>query len=409
MSYPHGDLAGIRYHRRMSRCAVAVALLAAACGSKSAGTPEQKAVPVGEKVTVPGEPPTMGKAVEPGGGSATPASADDPLKLKPDEGTLAIDSPADAKAGAEAVAHLVLTPGTGFHVNTEFPIKLTLESPAGVTLAKAEFVAGGHDKSKGDADALDEQKLDFAIKLTAAEAGNYTINGKLKFAVCDDHDLPSEEGADRDHRRGQVTGRHRGEVIRSGRWRSPIALVRDLLVELGTVGARRLHAQPPRDVVRRVPRRSSFAEPTRQLRSRRRSTSSTASTTTARATVKYPWGEVRRFEPVRRAVGQRRGSPVRPGERPEPDLPGAAQLRAGRPAEQADPAARPERLREVDVHPLPRSRARALLDARRGRAVPVLVDLPGAEAARAVASASAAPRARRRPWRSTRSRTCPTT
>jgi len=172
----------------MSRCAVAVALalLSAACGSKSAGTPEQQAVPASEKVTVPGaEPPTMGKGVATAGGSATIAGADDPLKLKAAEGTLAISSPADAKAGAEAVAHLVLTPGTGFHVNTEFPIKLTLESPTGITLAKGEFVAGGHDKSKGDAEALDEQKLDIAIKLTPAAAGNYTINGKFKFAVCD--------------------------------------------------------------------------------------------------------------------------------------------------------------------------------------------------------------------------------
>src|SRR2546422_8007678 len=38
---------------------------------------------------------------------------------------------------------------------------------------------------------------------------------------------------------------------------------------------------------------------------------------------------------------------------PEPDLPGAAQLRPGRPAQQADPAPRPQRLGEVDVHPLP--------------------------------------------------------
>jgi len=169
----------------MSRYAVAIALLAAACGSKSAGTPEQKVVPASEKVTVPGEPPTMGKGVAIGGGSATTGGADDPLKLKAAEGTLAISSPADAKVGAEAVAHLVLTPGAGFHVNTEFPTKLTLESPSGITLAKGEFVAGGHDKSKGDAEALDEQKLDIAIKLTPAAAGSYTINGKFKFAVCD--------------------------------------------------------------------------------------------------------------------------------------------------------------------------------------------------------------------------------
>jgi hypothetical protein len=115
----------------------------------------------------------------------TPAPADDRTRLRPEEGKLAIEPPADAKAGAEAVAKITVIPGAGYHVNTEFPTKLTLTSPQGVVLAKAQLVAGGHDKAKGDADTLDEKQLAFAVKLTPAASGSYTINGDFKFAVCD--------------------------------------------------------------------------------------------------------------------------------------------------------------------------------------------------------------------------------
>ncbi|HEX3764397.1 MAG TPA: hypothetical protein VHW23_37135 [Kofleriaceae bacterium] len=140
--------------------------------------------------------PTMG--AKPAAGEAAPAAGraadDDRLKLRPEEGTLAIEAPADAKAGTEAVAKITVKPGKGFHVNTEYPIKLTLTPPSGVTLAKTDFAAGGHDKGKGDADALDEQNLAFAVKLTPSAGGSYTVNGKFKFAVCDANQcLPKKE------------------------------------------------------------------------------------------------------------------------------------------------------------------------------------------------------------------------
>jgi hypothetical protein len=134
--------------------------------------------------------PTMGGAAKPAGGGPVevppaPGADDSRLRLQPNEGTLAIEPPADAKAGAEAVARITVKPGKGFHVNTEYPIKLNLTPPSGVTLAKTELTAGGNDKGKGDADALDEQNLAFAVKLTPAAGGNYTVSGKFKFAVCD--------------------------------------------------------------------------------------------------------------------------------------------------------------------------------------------------------------------------------
>jgi hypothetical protein len=121
---------------------------------------------------------------EPTKGGNPPGGAD-PQKLGPEEGKLAIDAPADAKAGAETTAKITLTPGAGFHVNTEFPIKLKLTAPDGVTLAKTEYKAGGSSKDKGDADVLEEPQLLLSVKLTAAKSGSYTINGDFKFAVCD--------------------------------------------------------------------------------------------------------------------------------------------------------------------------------------------------------------------------------
>jgi hypothetical protein len=165
-----------------------VLLVAAAC-SKSAdkvSSPPPPPAPGGQDVIAvpqPGQGPSMG-----GAQPATPAAPtgdDARFKLKPEEGKLAIEAPADAKAGSEAVAKIVVTPGTGYHVNTEYPVKLTLTSPDGVTLAKTEYVAGGHDKGKGDTETFDEKQLAIAVKLTPARSGSYTINGNFKFAVCD--------------------------------------------------------------------------------------------------------------------------------------------------------------------------------------------------------------------------------
>src|SRR5437667_2910337 len=114
----------------------------------------------------------------------TPGTVDDDrFRLKPEEGTLTVVPPAEVKAGSESVAKISVTPGKGYHVNTEYPIKLKLDPSTGVTLAKTDFAAGGHDKARGDADALDEKGLELSVKMTPAASGSYTISGKFKFAV----------------------------------------------------------------------------------------------------------------------------------------------------------------------------------------------------------------------------------
>jgi hypothetical protein len=185
----------------MVRLAVLAMCVFAACSKSAANQDKVTSPPSGgqDVAAMPqGSAPTMGGAAKPAGGpieaAPAPGADDDRLRLHPDEGTLAVEAPADAKAGAEAVAKITVKPGKGFHVNTEYPIKLTLTPPSGVALAKADFAAGGHDKGKGDADALDEQNLAFAVKLTPSAGGSYTVSGKFKFAVCDANQcLPKKE------------------------------------------------------------------------------------------------------------------------------------------------------------------------------------------------------------------------
>lgn len=173
-----------------------VGSLVAGCGSKSADTGKATATngePQGERIQVPGGTPPpamggMGGARGAGGDIAAGApggSTDDTFRLKPEEGKLAVESPAPAKAGTEVTAKILVTPAGPYKINKEFPIKLKLETPEGVTLAKAELTAGGRDQVQGDAEAFDDKQLAFTVKLTPAQTGNHTISGTFKFAVCD--------------------------------------------------------------------------------------------------------------------------------------------------------------------------------------------------------------------------------
>jgi hypothetical protein len=171
----------------MSRlAAIALALSAGCTGCTKA--PQDNAgggapPATGGKLEVPGGDKGAPEVAVKGGPNAT--NNDARFRLAPEEGKLAIEVPADAKANAEATAKITVTASSTYKVNTEFPTKLTLETTNGVQIAKAELKAGGHDKAKGDADVFDEHELVFTVKLTPGASGNYTINGNFKFAVCD--------------------------------------------------------------------------------------------------------------------------------------------------------------------------------------------------------------------------------
>jgi hypothetical protein len=115
-----------------------------------------------------------------------PGPAPEPTKQEPAPGAesdasfqLTVEQPAAVAAGGETTLRVRVTPGTGYKMNAEFPTKLTLEPTAGVTLGKTSLVLA-------DAEKFDDGQLVFAVKATPAASGSYTVNGKIKFAVCTD-------------------------------------------------------------------------------------------------------------------------------------------------------------------------------------------------------------------------------
>lgn len=90
-----------------------------------------------------------------------------------------VELPPKARAGHEALAKVHVSPRAPWHMNTEFPAKLRLDTPEGVSLAVPE-------QRTEDAERLDEEGLVFAIPFTAKSHGAKTFHGDLEFAVCED-------------------------------------------------------------------------------------------------------------------------------------------------------------------------------------------------------------------------------
>jgi hypothetical protein len=130
------------------------------------------AAPSEAPIAAPGERiPMLG---ENAGTAAQPAAA-----AKDTSFAVTLEQPADVAGGAEAVATVKVTPGAGYKMNHEYPTKLTLAATEGVTPAKSPLL-------KADAAKFSDHELAFAVKLTPAKAGAYTVNGTLSFAVCTD-------------------------------------------------------------------------------------------------------------------------------------------------------------------------------------------------------------------------------
>jgi hypothetical protein len=168
-------------------------LVVASCG-KSASSQDKDTGPTAggapERVQFPdeggGTPKGLG-APSHGGVTGAPGGAIGGVgggsTLHADEGTMTIDN-ASGKVGTELTSNITITPSSEFHVNVEFPTKITLEAPDGVKLMKTELTAGGSTKAQGDASAFSEKSLAFAVKATAEKPGSYEIQGTMKFAVC---------------------------------------------------------------------------------------------------------------------------------------------------------------------------------------------------------------------------------
>jgi hypothetical protein len=118
----------------------------------------------------PSTPPPAGHT----GGTPTPATA-------PPAGGQNWDLTATAQppyhAGSEGRFEVHLSGRNGYHVNQEYPIRLTIRPPEGVTLPKATL-------QRTDASTFAETGAIFPVAFTAAAAGHKDFGGELSFSVC---------------------------------------------------------------------------------------------------------------------------------------------------------------------------------------------------------------------------------
>lgn len=106
--------------------------------------------------------------------------------LGSDQYNLSVKSPS-AKVNERAVVKISIAPNGGFHVNTEYPAKVTVTPPNGVKLEKAT-------QTSKDATRFEKAGLDFEVAFVAGGTGKKSFTGELKFAVCTDTECkPSTE------------------------------------------------------------------------------------------------------------------------------------------------------------------------------------------------------------------------
>jgi hypothetical protein len=93
------------------------------------------------------------------------------------EYTAEIKAPADkCKAGSECTVSVEVTAKGEYHINKDYPQKVKTAKTDGVTYTKETLTK--------DDGKLEEKKISFPLKFTAAKAGKTTLNVSLRLAVC---------------------------------------------------------------------------------------------------------------------------------------------------------------------------------------------------------------------------------
>lgn len=173
--FPRHSEPGIRF-AGFTIAALSIALMTTGCAKDAAS---QK--PRTEGATAPGgsaTPVILERAAQVEGAAAGAPSGGGTLGDA--SYSLAVNAPASLAQGEEGVVQVVVTPKPGWKMNKEFPTKLVVTAPEGVTLTSKP------SQVPGDALTFDDHNATFAIKFQAASPGDQHFTASFKFAVCTD-------------------------------------------------------------------------------------------------------------------------------------------------------------------------------------------------------------------------------
>lgn len=144
------------------------------------GSSETTATPASTTETPPpATPPAHGDTpptADPNGGNPPTAAAG---------GAVVTDTGFELRATASGPYHsgqlgtfgIALTPNGEYHVNEEYPIRVTVRAPSELTLPKTSL-------ERGDAAEFSARKARFEVPFTPTGAGDRRVEVQVDFAIC---------------------------------------------------------------------------------------------------------------------------------------------------------------------------------------------------------------------------------
>ena len=111
-------------------------------------------------------------------GTTDPAPAEPAQKTLGDSSyTLTVDAPASMARGNSGTVRVKVLPKKGWKMNKEFPTKLKVEAPEGVTVTKPK-------QTVKDAERFEDAGATFAVEFKVDSSGKKSFTADFKFAVC---------------------------------------------------------------------------------------------------------------------------------------------------------------------------------------------------------------------------------
>lgn len=166
---------------KLARCSAVRTLLLSAAVVFACANPAESKTRTDERPEAEPAPAELGpSAVAPAAqqpADAVPASRG--ANVDQASFVVAVKVPDKVASGARGTVRVSVTPKPGWKLNEDFPTKLSVTAPSGVTLEKAKL-------RKGDAAHFSKKKGEFDVAFTASSAGDKTFGATFKFAVCTD-------------------------------------------------------------------------------------------------------------------------------------------------------------------------------------------------------------------------------
>jgi hypothetical protein len=88
-----------------------------------------------------------------------------------------INAPAKTQVGVEATTEVIVTPGSGYKINVDYPVKLQIQTVPEGTKVAAQTVTKEQMQ-------VEKTRLFVPVRFTADAPGEKRFEGELRFSVC---------------------------------------------------------------------------------------------------------------------------------------------------------------------------------------------------------------------------------